>query len=160
MTTFNPGTGGTLKSVTWEAALFEAAQLLDTAEQADTANTSNFIAVDPNPVGNTLDLNANLPFTVAIDSATGKPTISAFTYCVQSFTPGTGSDLKATTLQEAVLEIAQKVQNLEQSQGETNRLNLIYNTDQLLCSIVTTNPYTVAINASGGLTYTAIPYLT
>lgn len=159
MTTFNPGTGGTLKSVTWEAALFEAAQLLDKAEQADTANTANLIAVDPNPAGNTLDLNANLPFTISLDPTTGRPTVLASVYCTGTFTPGTGSDLKATNLQEAVLEIAQKIQNLEQAQSGTNRMDLTYVTDTLLCSIVTTNPCVPTVTSTGALLYTVTPYL-
>jgi len=158
MTIFVPG-NGTLKSVTLEAAFVEACQRLELAEEASAdPGANNFTAVDPDNVTGQFTVQCNLRISVVPDN-TGKPVITATEYIQPIFANG-GGDLKSTTLQGGVLELAQKIQNLESSSNPAvNNLQVTYNTEAGLAVITATIPYTVDVTPTGSIEYVVTPYL-
>jgi hypothetical protein len=155
---FNPG-NGTLKSTSVEAALAEAMQLLELAEEASaTPNEINFTDVSHNNASKVLNLTCNMPFELTTD-VDGGSKINAVNYV--SFPFVGGGDLKATTLPTAVLELAQKVQIKERSStANRNLINLTYVTDTGVCSIIAAFDAVRSVSATGSIDTVAKPYLT
>lgn len=153
-----PG-NGTLKSVSYEAALVEACQLLELAEETSISpDTVDFTDVSHNNTTKTFEISVALPFTVALTGA-GIPTISATAYIAPIFNNG-GADIDATTLPGAVLELAQKIQITERSNSANpNNLNIVYNTDDGVATITASIPCVRSVTATGAILTTATPYL-
>lgn len=81
MATFNPGTGGTLKSTTIESAALELCTLLQSIEQITSRNSSgkNNIQITYDTDAKSASIRVTLPITQTIDSA-GKPVFTADSY--------------------------------------------------------------------------------
>lgn len=160
MVTFAPGTGGTLNSTSYEAAFLEAAQILELIEEGSTTPTTvNFTSVDFNNAQKTADIIINLPVTFAISSTDGSVTIAGSAYVTPTFANGGGS-IKSDTLPEAVLELAQYLQNLEiATSGAANNVNIVYNTEASFAAITASLPVIKSINADGSININVTPYL-
>ncbi|MHC5737468.1 hypothetical protein [Nostoc sp.] len=160
MTTFAPGTNGTLKSTSYEAAFLEAAQILELAEEGSlTPTTVNFTDVSFNNAQKTADITINLPVTLAISSTDGSVRISGDAYVTPTFANGGGS-VKSDTLPEAVLEIAQFLQSLEIATSDAaNNVNVTYNSEQRFAAITASLPAVKSVSADGSIKITVTPYL-
>ena len=160
MVAFLPGTNGTLKSTSYEAALLEAAQLLELAEEGSTNPTTvNFTDVSFSNATKIAAITINLPVTLVISSTDGSVKISADAYVTPTFANGGGS-LKSDTLPEAVLELAQFLQSLEiATSGAANNVDIIYNTEQRYAAITATLPVAKSINSDGSIKTLASSYL-
>lgn len=160
MVAFAPGTNGTLKSTSYEAALLEAAQLLELAEEGSTSPTTvNFTDVSFSNATKVAAITINLPVTLAISSTDGSVKISADSYVTPTFANGGGS-LKSDTLPEAVLELAQFLQSLEiATSGAANNVDIIYNTEQRYAAITASLPVVKSINNDGSIKTLASSYL-
>ena len=155
MAIFNPGTG-TLKSLTLEAAFVEACQLLEFAEESSTnPETVNFTTLDHDNGPKTLSITCNLPITVSVNSS-GRPEFTVREYLVTSFSPS--PDISSTYLQAAVLEIAQKLQEVELT-TENNKINLTYDTDVGLVLINAVFESIKNISTDGSINIAVTPYL-
>lgn len=160
MVNLAPGTNGTLKSTSYEAAFLEAAQILELTEEGSTTPTTvNFTAVDLNNAQKTADITINLPVTFAISSTDGSVKIAGAAYVTPVFANG-GGDIKSDTLPEAVLELAQYLQNLEiATSGAANNVNITYNTESRFAAITASLPVVKSISADGSIKVVATPYL-
>lgn len=79
-----------------------------------------------------------------------------------AFTPGTGGDLKSTTLEAAFVELAQLLQAAEIGNTETDpetNVTLSYDTEAGTAAISASMPITVAVDATGKAVITATPYI-
>lgn len=116
MATITPGTGGTLRSTTIEGALCEALKLLKGYEQDSVKNPANLNYVftySQDFVTNRIDTTWSIPVQRVIDS-TGGTTYRCAEYLTSvGYAAGTGGTLKSTTLANVILEISEKMQELE-----------------------------------------------
>ncbi|WP_138504073.1 hypothetical protein [Nostoc sp. PA-18-2419] len=160
MVALAPGTNGTLKSTSYEAALLEAAQLLELAEEGSvTPTTVNFTDVSLNNAAKTADITINLPVTLALSTTDGSIAITGDSYVTPTFANG-GGDIKSTTLPAAVLELAQYLQALEVStSGAPNNVNIVFNTEQKYAAITASLPAVKSIGSDGKIRVTVTPYL-
>lgn len=170
MSIFAPGTGGTVKSTTWEALAIETSLLLQNAEEAQNAlltNPINRVAVNyetGDPKVATVQIN--MPITLDIDTDGGGKFVAApFLNPAFPFTAGAGSDLKSTNLEAAVLEGFYKLQALEKTPPAVgdpippNNVNVAINTETLTAAITATLPISFAVGADGRPVISATTYL-
>lgn len=79
-------------------------------------------------------------------------------------TPGTGGTLKSDTAENALLEAAMVVQNLERTTGNNpnnrNFVNVTFNSDAGTATIAATIPVVQTIGPDGKLSLEADTYLT
>ena len=152
-----PG-NGTLKSITYEAALIEAAQLLELAEESSAFPTNvDFTDVAHNNAAKTTILTCSLPIAVVMTS--GKPTFGATNHVSPTFNNG-GADIESTSLCGAVLELAQKIQAQEKTNtANPNNINIQYDTDPGTASISATFSSVKTVTAAGAILHVVTPYL-
>jgi hypothetical protein len=152
-----PGTG-TLKSVTYEVALIEAAQLLELAEESSPfPGNVDFTDVTHNNAAKTTTVTCSLP--IAVTMAAGKPTFATTNHVAPTFTNG-GEDIESTSLCGAVLELAQKIQAEEKTNtANPNRINIQYDTDPGTASISATFSSVKTVTTTGAILHTVTPYL-
>lgn len=77
------------------------------------------------------------------------------------FVPGTGGDLKSTTLPGALLEVAQRAQLAEQALTPAkNNISLSMNAEGTLCTLTASIPVATTISTtSGDLKVSAVDYI-
>lgn len=170
MSVFAPGTGGTLKSVTNPAALFEAARLLDTNENArNMANTGvspkNNITVSIDFGTRVASLAASIPAVFTLD-ASGNIVVNAVDYLGSTFsavTPGVGGDAKGTDSPSLFVEIAQMLAAKEKLvtpvEDQPNNVQIILEAETQAIVITATLPINTAGDASGAVIVSAVDYL-
>lgn len=164
MATISPGTGGTLKSTTLEKMAVEAALMLQNLEQASTSATPpNNIAVSFFTGDSVVQIQATFPISVSV-SASGQTTINPKEYISPATAfnnGGTTSDLKSTTLVDAVLELFQRLQNLEKTQANAaNNVQVTYDTETEIATINAELPVVYGLATDGSVAVQAISYLT
>lgn len=152
-----PGTG-TIKSVTYEAALMEAAQLLELAEESSSFPTNvDFTDITHNNAAKTTTLTCSLPIAVVMTG--GQPTFGATNHVNPTFSNG-GEDIESTSLCGAVLELAQKIQAQEKTNtANPNNINIQYDTDAGTASISATFSSVKTVTTTGAILHTVSPYL-
>jgi hypothetical protein len=158
MAAFNPGAGGTLKSTTLEAIAVEAALALQNQERDKTTTdvTFNNIAVSFFTGDNVVTVQAVLPFTASF--VNGQVALRATDYIGVPFTGG--GDLQATTLPEAVIELFQRLQNVEKTQAEAgDKVQVSYNTETGIATINAELPVSYSVAADGSVSVNAVSYL-
>jgi hypothetical protein len=169
MSTFLPGTGGDLKSVTQPAALFELARLLDAQERLKNGANPGIapkknVSVVADFGEGVCAVTAELPIAITLD-ATGKPIFDATDYLglnYGEFVPGTGGTLKSTDVPSAFLELAQLVANAENLIPEADRpenVSITYDADTLVASVSCNLPITTAADSNGAVLVQAVDYL-
>ncbi len=169
MSVFAPGTDsngnpdGTLRSTNIPAAFVELAHLKNQQEVA--ASTAD------DPIENTTvqyseetrqaTIEATVNFTSSTDSTTGNVILAASNDLPSAvFAPGTGGTLKTTSYSGALLELAQKLANAENSvTPAVNNINITHSDEDKVSTINATIPYTSVIDASGKPVITVTDYL-
>lgn len=166
MATITPGTGGTLKSTTLEGALCEALKLLKGYEQDSTKNPANLnyvFSYNQDFVTNKIDATWSIPVQRLIDT-TGGTTYKCAEYLTNvGYAAGSGGTLKSTTLANVVLEISERIQELEANPLKNTRaLNQLTGSVQM-DSLTFTGSFSGAIigtpNTSGKTETTISEYL-
>jgi len=79
-----------------------------------------------------------------------------------AFTPGTGGDLKSTSIEAAFVELAQLLQAAEAGNTEPdseNFLSLTYDTEAGNAVISASMPISLSVDAAGKTVITATPYI-
>ncbi len=148
MTDFNPGTGGTLISTTYEAAFIEAAQRLQDAEAG--TGTDN-IAVAYFTGDNTVQVTGTFPMVQSV-GADGQPSFGTTEFVTTTFANG-GGDLKSTNLPNAVLELAQQLQIKEKEQtGAEDKVQVTYTTETGVIAIAAELNVAYSVNPTDGST--------
>jgi hypothetical protein len=174
---FTPGTG-TLKSTDLINAFMELALLIQTEERVSLANeavlTTNSITV-PDNVQITADLNGdtatvNIPAlpiqtvlasgSIKIDAVDYLAPIEAVAPAVDASLTVTGSDLTKTNKVQALLELAQLIQQDEALDAElANNLTMSINLDGVTATITGTFAMTPSVNAHGKIEFNMTNYL-
>lgn len=169
MSTFDPGTSGTLKSDTLPEALMECAIKLSQAELSRNAANpgvpaQNRITVACEFDGNTSTITAAIPVGIAIDGSTGKAVITATDYlgsAYSTFANG-GGDLASSNLVAAFMELSQLVSSAELAMDVATRANNItiaYDPENLLANISAALPFTATLDTAGAVKVVAQDYL-
>lgn len=168
MSIFDPGTGGTLKSINIPSAFFELCRAMDAAENARNGanpglppqrNISTTVSFDTG----TIAVAATIPILATVGTD-GVIQLGAVNYLgtFGEFLPG-GGDLTADTLPEALVEIATLLSNAEKAitPAENQPDNVQVNFDlETGSAIISANlPFTSRSENDGAVTVIAIDYL-
>ncbi|MBW4571598.1 MAG: hypothetical protein KME31_27350 [Tolypothrix carrinoi HA7290-LM1] len=169
MSTFNPGTSGTLKSTQIPAAFFEVCRALDAAENlinganpglTPRRNLSTTVSFDTG----TIAVAASIPITTNIQ-ANGSIDIVASDYLGSTYSAfvNGGGDLKSDTLPEALLEIASVLSAAEKAvtptENQPNNIQIQFDIEAGTATISANLPFNTAAAANGNVTVHAIDYL-
>jgi hypothetical protein len=169
VSTFNPGTGGTLKSTNLPAAFFECARALDAAEQDRNGSNPgllprrNSVTTVSFDTG-TVSVAAALPIT-AETSIGGTINVVAQDYLGGSFAAfdGGGGDATSTTIMRALLEIANLLHNAEKAvtpaDSQPDNIQITHDLESGIANISANIPFTSAVNPDGSVVVVAIDYL-
>ncbi len=161
-------TGSSLKSSTIPSALLEAALLLDNAEkQRNGANPGvtpkNNVSITFSSDEGTVSIAATLPVTVSV-TTTGGVDYEAKDYLggtYAAFTPG--GAVTATTRMAALSQIAQILSAAEKAiqpvEDQPNYIQVESSSEAGTITITANMPVQQAIDATGGVSFTAIDYL-
>lgn len=164
MTAINPGTNGTFSSVDAEQFLIDSVVFLSTIQKDSTKNPNNELLASAN-----IDVNART-FTgvytiksVQTINASGQLVISPKTVFTNSgFVQGTGSTFNSATIEGALLEVIQYLQNTESDSSKNptsiNNISGTYNSDTGVFSGSFIIPITLTQQA-GITTIESDPYL-
>jgi hypothetical protein len=171
-TPFNPGVGSTIKSTSVEAALLEAALLLQEAESAYAAGAPNPAITSPSTVAvnfftgdNTTQIQFAVPITDTTDPTDGSVKVavkSSVMVPVAGFGPGVGGDLKSTDIGGAILELAQKLSGQEalQATAPVNGIQSIaLDLENNALTMTAQLPIVIAITPTGSVAIDAAAYL-
>lgn len=169
MSSFDPGTAGTLKSVQIPAAFFEVCRALDSAENNRNGNNpglpprrnlSTTVSFDTG----TIAVAASIPITTNIQ-ANGSIDITAIDYLgsIYAAFSGGGGDLNSDSLPEALLEIASLLAASEKAvtptENQPNNVQIQIDLEAGTAVISANLPFTTLAAASGDVTIHAIDYL-
>ncbi|MEH2448942.1 MAG: hypothetical protein V7K18_25100 [Nostoc sp.] len=169
MSTFDPGTSGTLKSTQVPAAFFEVCRALDAAENIRNGanpglpprrNLSTTVSFDTG----TIAIAATLPVTVNIQS-NGSIDIAVSDYLGSTYSTfaNGGGDLSSDTLPEAFLEIASILAAYEKAvvpaENQPNNVQIQFDIETGTATISANLPFTTLAATSGDVTVHAIDYL-
>ncbi|GAX42445.1 hypothetical protein NIES4075_34460 [Tolypothrix sp. NIES-4075] len=169
MSTFNPGTSGTLKSTQIPSAFFEICRALDAAENTRNGNNpglpprrnlSTTVSFDTG----TISVAATLPITTSIESD-GSIQIHALDYLGSTYSAfnGGGGDLNSDTLPEALLEAASFLAAVEKAvvptENQPNNIQIQFDAETGSAVISANLPFTTLAAANGDVTIHAIDYL-
>ena len=145
MASFNPGTGGTLKSTSIEAAFLECAEYV---QDPETALNLNNVNVTYNSDALNATINATIPVTSTIGTG-GAVTYSAVNALSDTFLPG-GGDLGATHGYAALMELAYLLQEAESGlTTPINNISVTINDENRTATIAANMPITIGVNALG-----------
>lgn len=173
LTPFTPGTGGTIKSTSVEAALLEAALLQQEAETAYAAGAPNPAITSPSTIAvnfftgdNTAQIQFAAPITDTTDPVDGSIKIAvrqAVMVPVAAFAAGAGGDLKSTNMGGSILELIQKL-SVEEGAETTPPTNgvqtLAVDLDAGTINVTVQLPIDISVTATGSVAILADPYLT
>ncbi|MFN6515701.1 MAG: hypothetical protein RMY29_014565 [Nostoc sp. CreGUA01] len=169
MSTFDPGTSGTLKSTQVPQAFFEVCRALDAAENLRNGanpglpprrNLSTTVSFDTG----TIAVAATLPVTTNIQS-NGSIDIVASDYLGSTYSTfaNGGGDLKSDTLPEALLEMASILAAAEKAvtptENQPNNVQIQFDIETGSATISANLPFNTLAAANGDVTVHAIDYL-
>lgn len=160
MASITPGSGGTLKSTTYEGQILELAQLLETWESTPTNNPQSldYVTVSHSG-GGTTAISFNIPLQTRILS--GQVDYFAAEYLTGvSFAPGSAGTLTDETAAGYFVELVQRAQILEAQQSAADRINGSININNLRFSGSVTVVTAIAIANNGAISINAVEYLT
>jgi hypothetical protein len=169
MSTFDPGTSGTLKSTQVPAAFFEICRALDAAENTRNGanpglpprrNLSTTVSFDTG----TIAVAATIPITTNIQS-NGSIDIVASDYLGSTYSTfaNGGGDLNSDTLPEALLEMASILAAAEKAvtpaENQPNNVQIQFDVETGSATISANLPFNTAAATNGDVTIHAIDYL-
>lgn len=169
MSTFDPGTSGTLKSTQLPQAFFEICRALDAAEKdrnganpglAPKTQLSTTVSFDTG----TIAVAATIPILSSIQ-ADGTIKIVASDYLGGSYTTfnNGGGDLTSTNLVAAFLETASLLSAAEKAitptESQPNNIQIQFDTEAGNATISANLPFTTDATAQGDVVIKAIDYL-
>ncbi|MBD2197943.1 MULTISPECIES: hypothetical protein [Calothrix] len=169
MSTFDPGTSGTLKSTQLPAAFFEICRALDAAENSRNGanpgltprrNISTTVSFDTG----TIAVAATLPVTTSI-GAGGAIDIVVSDYLGSTYSTfaNGGGDLASDTLPEALLEMASLLAAAEKAvtpaENQPNNIQIQFDLETGSATISGNLPFTTSAATNGDVTVHAIDYL-
>ncbi|AFY72961.1 hypothetical protein Syn7502_00829 [Synechococcus sp. PCC 7502] len=169
MSTFTPGTGGTLESTNLPSAFLEVSRVLVQAENTRNAANSgvapiNNITASLSIDGGVASIAATIPIAPTL-STSGVPTIAAQNYLGSTYTtfaPGTGGTLKSTNTIAAFLETAQLLASAEKAvtpvENQPNNIQITYDLEASQATISANLPFS-STSVSGDITIEALDYL-
>ena len=169
MSTFNPGSGGSLVSTTLPGAMAELALNLHNAEQAiSEAERPTSVTITSDFDSQSLIVTASMPITQQSD-ASGNIVLVARDYLGQlsasggngTFNNG-GGQLQATNKAAAFLELANLLSAAELAVPEDTRPNNVAmsaDLEGLTADITITIPVTYVKDATGKIVMTAVDYI-
>lgn len=161
-------TGSSLKSDTLPAAFLEAALLVDAAEKARNGanpgiSPKNNLVVTFSSDDGTANIAATLPVDITVSSA-GAVSYAAKDYLggsYSTFTPG--GAVTATTVQAALVQVAQLLSTAEKSiqpvEDQPNFVQVDSSSELGTITIAASLPFASVISASGEIVITALDYL-
>lgn len=167
--TFDPGTGGTLKSTDLPGAFFELARFLDACESARNGANPGItpkqnITVSVDFGTKTAVVAAAIPAAFTIDTA-GKLVTDASDYLgtiYSEFKPGGGS-LKSTDAPSALVEMAGLLAAAEKAvtpvDDQPNNIQLVIDQETGAITVSATLPITTSTTAGGDVVIAAVDYL-
>ncbi|MBE9056349.1 hypothetical protein [Sphaerospermopsis sp. LEGE 08334] len=169
MSTFDAGTGGTLKSTQIPQAFFEVCRALDAAENTRNGanpglpprrNLSTTVSFDTGTVA----VAATIPIIASIQTD-GTIKISGSDYLgstYSSFNNG-GGDLTSTNIVAAFLETASLLSSAEKVvtpvENQPNNIQIVIDTEAGNATVSANLPFTTAAANNGDVTVIAIDYL-
>ncbi|WP_353930890.1 hypothetical protein WJM97_21940 [Okeanomitos corallinicola TIOX110] len=168
MSTFDPGTAGSLNSTQLPQAFFEVCRALDAAENlrnganpgvAPRNNISTTVSFDTG----TIAVAATLPVVVSV-GGDGSATISISDYLTGYSTfDGGGGDLKSTHLAAALYEISNILANAEKAvtpaTDQPNNIQIVVDKEAGNAQVNANIPFTTSAAANGDVVISAIDYL-
>lgn len=169
MSTFNPGTSGTLNSTQIPQAFFEICRALDAAEKARNAanpglpprqNLSTTVSFDTGLIA----VASTLPITTSIQTDGGvKVVVADYLGAAYSTFANGGGDLKSDTLPEALLEIASFLAAAEKAvtpaENQPNNVQISFDLEAGNATISANLPFNTSPANNGDVTIHAIDYL-
>lgn len=165
MATIVTGESGTLKAITLEGQLQEAAILLQLLEATPANNPEQIdrVSVSHDPDANIFTSSFSFPVNQNINEL-GHINYSAFDYLVNiNFSPGIGGTFKSTTLTGYLMEMLIYTQNIERqsTRNPSSRNGAIgnFNSDNTLFTGSLNLPVLISIEIDGSIKYIADEYL-
>lgn len=160
MATITPGSGGTLKSTTYEGQILELAQLLETWEStpANNPQSLDYMTVSHDGSGVTA-ISFNIPLQTRILSDQVDYFAPEYLSGV-TFAPGTGGTLSDTTAAGYFVELVQRGQILEAQQSASDRINGSININNLRFAGSVNLLTSITIADDGAIAIAAVEYLT
>lgn len=163
---FTPGTSS-LDSTTLPGALFEAARILDAAENArNGANpgvpAKQNISVTVDFGTRTIGISATLPIQLTQDTS-GKMVVDAVDYLGTTYSAFTaGGDVKSSDAPSAFLEVAQQVAAAEKAilpaEDQPNNVQITVDVEAGNVSIAAAIPCTTSADTDGSVIISAVDY--
>lgn len=169
MSIFANGSGD-LTAATKPAALFELAQIVDAAENSRNAANPGIapkqnMSVTVDFGTRTAAIAATIP-AAASSSTSGQPVIAATDYLgstYSTFDPGTGGDLKSTTVMAAFLEMALILSNAEKAitpvEDQPNNIQVTFDGEAAAYTVSANLPVDTAAGTAGAVVISAVDYL-
>jgi hypothetical protein len=166
MATLTPGTGGTLKSTTLEAAFHEALSLAAVAEQDPLKNPQALSRIVMGLNVRTGQVTGTFTFEVVPTTGSDGSTAFPVTEYLQNtgYAKGTGGGLSSAGLCGAIVELAEKIQAKERlssknPQGLNGVAGLNYATETQVVSASFDYLVTGSVSTTGAYICTAKTYL-
>lgn len=159
MTVFNPGTGGTIKSTTYETAFLEILVRAANATRLTDAPETAAIAYTITQATKSLQGTFVIPFTSGL--AAGLMTQNPTPFVDESgYTSGTGGDLASTGLIDNLIELSYRVNELPGKPDYVfGGLDLSIDMDAKLISGSFILPVDFSINSDGSVKLSAVDFL-
>lgn len=159
MTVFAPGSGGTLKSTTVEAAFLELVVRAASAPRLTTAPEDAAIAYQFDSTAGAIVGTMVIPIETSLTS--GLITTNPVPFVDESgYTTGTGGDLASSGLIDNLVELAYRVNEIPAINAENpGGLDLSADLDAKRVTAGFTCPVTISVDSAGKPIFTAVDYL-
>lgn len=168
MSTFNPGTGGTLKSTTLPSAWFETVRLLNAAENnrnganpglTPKQNLTANISLDTG----TIQVAATIPIEQTLVAGVPQIIVNDYLGSAYSTFNNGGGDLDSTNLVSAFLEVSGLLHAAEKAvtpiTDQPNNIQVTYDLEAGSATVAANIPFTTSADSSGKVLIDSIDYL-
>lgn len=159
MTVFAPGSGGSLKSTTVEAAFLELVVRAANAPRLTTAPEDAQIAYQLDSAASAITGTMTIPIETSLTG--GLITTNPVPFVDETgYMTGTGGDLASSGLIDNLVELAYKVNEIPaKPENEIGGLDLSADLDAKRVSATFTCPVTISVDSAGKPILTAVDYL-
>lgn len=159
MTVFTPGSGGSLKSITVEAAFLELVVRASRATRLTTAPEDAQIAYQFDSATNAITGTMTIPIESSLTG--GLITTNPVPFVDETgYVTGTGGDLASSGLIDNLVELAYRVNEIPaKSEDEIGGVDLSVDLDAKRVAASFTCPVTISVDSAGKPIFTAVDYL-